>query len=125
MKNKKWLIPIGIVCLIIIIFIIIINVVISKGIGISVGRYLEVKNNTVMLIKKQSPIQMTNRTEKGLYNNLDVGDKILVIHSGIEESYPARTGVYAVLKIGEGTIDDISEKVVDELTKLGWLDVTE
>ena len=64
MKNKKWLIPIGIVCLIIIIFIIIINVVISKGIGISVGRYLEVKNNTVMLIKKQSPIQMTNRTEK-------------------------------------------------------------
>lgn len=125
MKNKKWLIPIGIVCLIIIIFIIIINVVISKGIGISVGRYLEAKNNTVMLIKKQSPIQMTNRTEKGLYNNLDVGDKILVIHSGIEESYPARTGVYAVLKIGEGTIDDISEKVVDELTKLGWLDVTE
>jgi len=125
MKNKKWLIPVGIVGVIIIILFISINVMISKGMGISTGLYLETKNNTAMFIRDESPIQMSNRTDKELFDGLDIGDKVLVIHTGIEETYPAKTGVYAVFKIGEGTTADIPQKVVNQLVELGWLETNE
>ena len=87
--------------------------------------YLETKNNTAMFIRDESPIQMSNRTDKELFDGLDIGDKVLVIHTGIEETYPAKTGVYAVFKIGEGTTADIPQKVVNQLVELGWLETNE
>ena len=110
-----------------IIILLVVSVYISfnKGYGISVGRYLEVKDGTAMLIRGNSPISMHNRTKRDLVRSLDTGDKILVIHTGIAESYPAQTGVYAVLKISNGTINDIPQKVLNELIKLGWIELQE
>lgn len=122
MKKQKLLIPIGIICVVIVIFLGNISVIISKGMGISIGIYLETKNNIAMIIKNESPIQMLNRTNKKIFDNLENGDKILVIHTGIEESYPARTGVYGIIKLGNGTITDIPQKVMNTLTELEWIE---
>lgn len=94
----------------------------DKGYGISKGRYLQAKNGLPMLIIDSSPIQLSDRRERISFGKLDTGDEILVIHDGIEESYPAKTGAYAVFKLNNGTIDDISQTVVDTLIEYGWLE---
>ena len=122
MKKKKYLIPIVVIGVILILFIAGISRIVAKGYGVSTGRYLEAKNGTAMLVCDNSPIQMSNRTDKDLFNKLDIGDKILVIHDGIAESYPGKTGVYAVFKLSDGTTGDIPQTVVNELIDLGWLE---
>lgn len=121
MKKKKWLIPIVAFALIVVLLFAFIVVVTNKGYGISQGRYLEAKDGQAMLILDNSPIEMANRTDKELFNKLVNGDEILVVHDGIAESYPGKTGVYAVFKLKDGTIDDISQNVIDSLVELGWL----
>ena len=123
MKSNKWLkIILGIIVAIIITGILTVYILVNKGYGISVGRYLESKNGTPMLICENSPITMSNRTSSDVFNKLDIGDEIIVVHTGIAESYPAQTGVYAVFRLSKGTTLDIPQKVINELVKLGWLD---
>ncbi len=96
MKKKKLLIFVGIIVGIFVLIVAGIGIMVGKGYGISVGRYLEAKDGTAMFVRDNSPIQMSNRTDKDLFDKLDIGDKVLVIHDGIAESYPGRTGVYAI-----------------------------
>ena len=97
-------------------------IMINKGYGISTGQYLEAKDGQALLIRDNSPIEMSNRTERELFDELDMGDMILVIHDGIAETYPGRTGVYAIFKLSNGAIDDIPKNVVNQLNELGWLE---
>jgi len=123
---KKWLkITLGIVGGIVVLLIVSIYILLNKGYGMSVGRYLEDRNGKAMFIRDRSPISMHNRTNLDLYSNLDTGDKIFVVHTGIAESYPGQTGVYAIFKLSNGTIADIPQKVIKELIKLGWIDAVE
>lgn len=124
MNNKKWLIPVVIIVFVLILALVGIGTMVTKGYGISTGLYLEAKDGQTLLILDNSPIEMSNRTERDLFDNLDTGDKILVIHNGIAESYPGRTGVYAVFKISNGTTGDIPQNVVNQLINLGWLEAT-
>ena len=107
MKKKKWLIPIVAFALIVVLLFAFIIVVTNKGYGISQGRYLEAKDGQAMLILDNSPIEMSNRTDKKLYDKLDIGDEILVVHDGIAESYPGKTGVYAIFKLNGQTIPPV------------------
>lgn len=125
MKNKKWLIPVAIIVAILVLVIAGGGTMVAKGYGISTGLYLEAKDGQALFILDNSPIEMSNRTDRDLFDNLDIGDKILVIHDGIAESYPAQTGVYAVFKIGNGTTEDIPQNVVNQLIELGWLETLE
>lgn len=122
MKKKKLLIPVAIIAAILVLVVAGIGIMVAKGYGISIGRYLEAKNGTAMFVRDNSPIQMLNNTERELFDKLDIGDKVMVIHDGIEESYPGRTGVHAVFKLSEGNTGDIPQKVVNELIELGWLE---
>ena len=121
MAKKKRFIPIIAAILIAALFIIGFFAAVRRGYSCSIGRYLEASNGTGMIILENSPVQMSNQTNWDLFDGLATGDKILVIHDGMDQSYPGRTGVYAVLKLGDGDIDDISPAVVDSLTELGWL----
>lgn len=121
MKKRKWLILIAAVSVIVVLFAAFIGIMNYKSHGFSTGRYLEAKNGVSMLILDNSPIQMSNRTDKALFEKLETGDKILVLHDGIAESYPGRTGAYAVFKLEEGSIDDISQDVLEQLREMGWL----
>ena len=125
MKKKLKVIFIVLICAVAILLLYFLGIITVKGLGISEGRYLEAKNGVSMIILDNSPIQMSNRTGKNLFDKLDTGDKILVLHDGIAESYPGRTCVYAVFKQEDGTINDISQTVISNLSELGWLDKTE
>ncbi len=122
MKKKKWLIPVVAIVFVFALFFALIILMINKGYGISKGRYLEAKNGQTMLILDNSPINMSNRTGKDLFDNIEIGDEILVIHDGIAESYPGKAGIYAVFKLRDGTTGDIPQNVVNQLIELGWLE---
>ena len=121
MKKRKWLILTASVSVIVVLFGAFVGIMNYKSLGFSTGRYLEAKNGVSMLILDNSPIQMSDRTNSDLFEKLETGDKILVLHDGIAESYPGRTGAYAVFKQEDGTIDDISQDVLEQLTEMGWL----
>lgn len=123
---KKWLkITLGVIGVVVILLVISISILLNKGYGFSVGRYLEVKEGTAMLVRGNSPIVLSSQYNGDMFYNLDIGDKILVIHTGIAESYPAQTGAKAVFKIANGSTDDIPQNVINELIKLGWLESEE
>ncbi len=90
----------------------------------SEGRALVAKNGEVLWIDENgSPIVMTDCTKsKKLLNGLSSGDRIKLLHDGIEESYPGHTGVYSLRKLSDGDISDIPEATLNELVSLGWLD---
>lgn len=91
------------------------------SLSVSQGLYLSANDNTPMMIQMNSPIKLNNLTNnENLFDNFSDGDEILVIHDGIQESYPGATGVYAVFKLGDGDLSDIPENVLASLSELGW-----
>lgn len=125
MKKKKIWIPLLSVLLISVVLgmgVILILVMHKYSLGITVGRCLIAIDGSYLLVDDNSPIEISNcSSNEELFSDLKTGDKILVVHNGVNESYPARTGAYFCMRIGSGSIDDISEEVIHELTELGWL----
>lgn len=107
----------------IIVCILIVGVFVFAGMGISshTGLYLYSDNGSHLIIMDNSPIVMSDRENENMFKNLTDGDRILILHDGIMESYPGRTLVYAYMKLGDGDITDISETVLRQLCELGWL----
>ncbi len=116
MKKKILVIVSVIVCIISIgVF-----VLAGKNISPSVGLFLRTDIGN-MIILDNSPIVMSVRTNNDdMFANYEAGDKILVFHDGIQESYPGGTGVYFAIKLADGHISDISETVLRQLYELGW-----
>ena len=121
MKKSKWLIPIIVLCAILFVIATCLIYMIVQDLGFSTGRYLEANNGSDIMVVDNSPNVMLNRTNRDIFKNLKTGDKILVIHGATAESYPGQTGVYAIFKLGGGSISDIPQAVIDSLTELGWL----
>lgn len=93
----------------------------GKSLGFSTGRCLILEDGTCLLILNNSPIVLSDRTEReNLFAGLDSGDELLILHDGIQESYPGRTGAYGVWKKADGDITDISLSVLTSLAELGW-----
>lgn len=122
MKKKKWAIPIVSIIAILVLIIACIGILLYKGYDVSEGVYLESKDGSAIIICERTPIIMSNRTNRDLFDTLEIGDKILVVHDGIAESYPAGTGAYAIFKINDGVTGAIPPSVIEELIELGWID---
>ena len=103
-----------------VVLVCVISILFSKGYGVFAGLYLETGDGVAMLIDNNTPIVMSSNHNGDMFSELSNGDKILVIHDGIAESYPAKTRAYYIMKLNDGEIDDIPQNVVDELDKLGW-----
>lgn len=140
-KKRKWVLPVvvvaGIAVALIIACLIILGIMAKKELGFSVGRYLAADDGVSMVVmddapdsitdpaereRYMSPVVMSNRTDRDLFKNLDTGDKILIVHGGVKESYPGGTGVYAVFQLDDGSIEDIPEKILNDLTAMGWIE---
>ncbi|MBR0509429.1 MAG: hypothetical protein IJJ85_04870 [Clostridia bacterium] len=66
-------------------------------------------------------VRMTDLTRgQKLFQGLIDGDHCIVAHDGVQETYPAGTGVYFCWRLSH-TADAIPETVRDELRELGWL----
>ncbi|MBP3617735.1 MAG: hypothetical protein J6J38_06840 [Lachnospiraceae bacterium] len=140
-KKRKWVLPVvivgSVIALLFIACLIILGIMAKKELGFSKGRYLAGRDGVSMVVtddapdgitdpeereRYMSPVVMSNRTERELFKNLETGDKILFVHGGIKESYPAGTGVYAVFKLKKGSRGDIPQKLLNDLTAMGWLE---
>jgi len=117
MKKKLWLLAIPLL-LVAAVFLLLQ----SRGLGFSSGRCLIAENGTVLLIDERGgPVVLSNtRGKTGLFDGLSSGDSILVLHDGVEETYPARTGAYALWKKAEGSLADIPADTLQQLNDLGW-----
>ncbi len=94
-----------------------------KGYGITQGKCLITATGSYMLIdENNSPIEMSNRSDKDIFADLSSGDEIIVLRDGIQESYPAGTEVYYCKKLNDGKPEDIPTSVIESLTELGWLE---
>ena len=121
MKNKTWLILLLSFAGVIIALAVALGFLAIKGMGISYGIYLEARNNTPMMVVENSPMKMSRRSDRDIFDGLESGDRILVIHSAIAESYPGQTGAHAVIKLWGGDASDISSDVIENLMSMGWI----
>lgn len=116
-QKKKWVIPLCVIGVILLLCAGGLWYMINHSMSFSVGRCLVADNGSYMFIDGNSPIIMSNRKDKeGLFSGLGTGDKILIFHDGIADTYPGRTGAYWCVKLEDGTQADIPEQVIEELT---------
>lgn len=87
----------------------------------STGRCL-VASNGSCLILMDGPVVMSDRTGRGgLFEELRTGDEILILHDGIQETYPGGTGVYFCMRLEAGSMADIPDDLIRDLSPMGWL----
>ena len=92
----------------------------ASGIGISVGTCIKADNGRYLVVIGNSPIAMSQLGgNKNIFEKLSTGDKIFVVHNGILETFPGRTGVYLVVKLSSG--HKIPQDIISQLTDLGWM----
>lgn len=112
MKKKIWLLLFGIFLLIVGILFAAVYFASSRGYGVSSGK-LYLMDNTVYLVTddNSSMIVSDQSKNKNLFENSINGDKVLLFHDGIQETFPARTGGYYLILIskGDGTYEPSDE----------------
>ncbi len=93
-----------------------------SGKGISTGYCLVTERGDYLIILDNAPVVMGNRTgRENAFGKLETGDRIWILHDGIQETYPGKTGVYLIVRTGDGAITDIPEQVLNSLRELGWI----
>ena len=97
-----------------------------EGLGISTGRCLITDNGSLMLISHNSPVKLNSPDyDDDFQQSFTDGDELLVFHSVINESYPASTFAYYIIKTADGTYEDLPSEVLTQLTELGWINTEE
>lgn len=118
--KKKYLF-ISIICVVIVLLSGIVLIA-KNSIDFSIGTCIVADNGSYLVVFDNSPVVMSQRSGKdSLFSELETGNRIFVIHDGIAESYPGKTGVYFVWKLSDGQTSDVPKEVVKSLTELGWL----
>ena len=86
------------------------------------GYSLRCSNDTYMIIEETgSPIRYNFSKAVGTnVENLTDGDRILIISDLINESYPGSTRAHFVLKLSDGSVENIPEETLLSLQELGW-----
>ncbi len=107
MKKKKWLIPVSIAggCILLCILLLVVTVCIIgiKGYGISKGRLYLAEKHTYLIDDRDMAMLVSDQSKKGtLFQGYENGDEVLIVHDGVEETYPARTGAYYSIRISKG-----------------------
>lgn len=93
----------------------------NRGFGISEGIYLEGTGKSILMLDG-SPFVMGDRSQdQELFEGLETGDKVLVLHDGLCESYPGQTGAYWIKRLGSGSVADIPAAELEALISLGWV----
>ncbi len=120
--KKKIIISVAVILAVFVLGISAGTIIINSEIGISSGHVLISENGTCFLIKGNSPVRLSDYSEKNnVLPELKTGDKVIVIHDGIAESYPASTLCRFCIKTGNGSLSDIPEEVISSMTELGWI----
>ena len=118
MKKKRLLI--AILCIVAVLIAGVLFIAINS-LGFHTGTCIVADNDSYLIVMDNSPIAMHPLFGyKRMFLDLDTGDKIFIIHDGIKETYPGKTGLYFILKLSDGGISDVPEEIISQLQELGW-----
>ncbi len=118
MRKRVWILPA--LALLLLAGVFVISRVTSDRYLYSEGRYLRSDCGLHMIVVDGSPIVMTDRNEKELFEGLSTGDLIRIRHGLIMETFPGRADVYACKRLQKGTIEDISPELLETLASMGY-----
>ncbi|MBR5264992.1 MAG: hypothetical protein IKV63_00085 [Clostridia bacterium] len=94
--------------------------ILANSIGISTGVCIKADNGRYLILLDNSPVAMHQRSgEKNIFENLDTGDRILAVHSGVMETFPGKMGVYFLIKLDSG--HPVPDEAITQLKDLGWM----
>ncbi len=110
MKNKKWILPVCIVaaaavlCIgAVLIFDAVLN---AQGYSVSVGRLYFSDDGTYLIDGDDKATLVYDCTDNAeLFKGYESGDKIILFHDGVDESFPARTGGYRIFRLSKSDRD--------------------
>jgi len=113
----KWLI-----CSVVMVFVLNVSGCTEEQRLVKEGRYLRADNGIHFLIDGELPIQICNQDiGEVMFDGLETGDLIQVVHDPIRETYPAKATVYSCVRLECGTRSDIPNTVIDDLAEHGFL----
>lgn len=123
MKKKKWILPISIIGGVVILCIVVVfafgAILSAQGYGISIGRLYFADNGTYLIDSDDMAMRVSDCSDdKELFKGYRNGDKVILFHDGVEETYPAQTGGYRIFCLSKG---DSTYKPADEVLGIGIL----
>lgn len=86
------------------------------------GRYLRGQDSDLIVNGEWDVISMGVAEDTVSFEGLKDGDLIRVYIKEILETWPGQTSVYAVEKLEDGDLQDISAELLEELAEMGWLE---
>lgn len=89
----------------------------AMGLTFSTGRVLRTQGGACFLLLDGTPVELTG---KGSFGNLQTGDRILLLHGPVRETYPGSADARFFLRLKKGTQEDIPASVVETMNSLGW-----
>lgn len=111
-KRSKVILIVTVVLIILLCIAVPIVFLVYNDYGVTIGRLL-VSDAGNMVIDGKTVIIMSDQSDdKDIFDGLRTGDKILVVHDGVEESLPARTGAYHIFRLAKGDESDIPEDAI-------------
>ena len=114
---------VGVALIIVSLLAIVFVLLISDGFNFTYGYYLETKEGPMLVRKDGHPISLTADAEE--FTETETGEKMLVFHGGVEDTYPARTEVKFIIKLGGASPDNIPASTLFSLRQLGWIEAEE
>lgn len=107
MKRRKWLLLVsiagGIVAVCVLAVVIFGAVISAKGYGFSTGRVYFAENGTYLIDSDDMAMQVADLSKnETLFDNLNNGDEVILLHNWVETSYPAQTGGYLLFCFSKG-----------------------
>lgn len=123
MKKKKWILPTSIIGGVVILCIVAVfafgAILSAQGYGISIGRLYFADNGTYLIDSDDMAMRVFDCSDdKELFKDYQNGDKVILFHDGVEETYPAQTGGYRIFCLSKG---DGTYKPADEVLGIGIL----
>lgn len=121
MKKHKRSVFIGIMVILLGLMLTVLWYISSNALTFTTARCVVTDTGSRMMVVDDNPIVLMPKNGKNeLFKDMKTGDKILVLHSGIMETYPEKTFVYYCKKLEDGKETDIDEMVYDRLEELGY-----
>ena len=117
MKKRKWILPVSIVGGVIVLCIVAVfafgAILSAQGYGISAGRLYFADNGTYLIDSDNMAMRVSDCSKDAeLFKGYQNGDKVILFHDGVNETYPAQTGGYYIIRTSKG---DGTYKPADEV----------
>lgn len=94
--------------------------ILATGTAPNTGIYLAAENGSHIIVLDSSPIIMSAKDKEQLFAGLESGDKILILHGAIRETFPGGTDVRFCLKLPSSEPVSTPPGLIQQLEDLGY-----